>query len=243
MNHSLIIGGTRGIGRALVKLLAEEGGAVSVIGCRAPEEPVTNARYWVVDLLDVSAMARTLEESIKQDGKLNSVVFLQRYRGEGDNWAGEIETSLTATKSLIERLSGEFEESGDKAIVLVSSIAAELVVGGQPVGYHVAKAGFNQMIRYYAVALGPKGIRVNGVSPATVLKDESKEFYLNNEKLLALYRRIIPLGRMGTAEDVARVISFLASHQSAFVTGQNIVVDGGLTLQSQESLARGVASL
>lgn len=99
------------------------------------------------------------------------------------------------------------------------------------------------MVRYYAVTLGPRRIRVNSVSPGTVLKDESKDFYLKNEQLYNLYKGIIPLGRMGTAEEVANVVAFLCSSKASFITGQNIVVDGGLSLIWQETLARKVASL
>jgi NAD(P)-dependent dehydrogenase (short-subunit alcohol dehydrogenase family) len=242
--HSLIIGGTRGIGRALTKLLAVNGHVVSVIGRRPPTESdkdLPNVRHWVADLLDKAQLEAALSEVLQMNGKLNSLAFLQRYRGQGDNWAGEIETSLTATKQIIERLANEFD--GDGGIVLVSSIIGQFVVSGQPVSYHVAKAGIDHMVRYYAVMLGPKGIRVNGVSPASIIKEESREFYLKNEKLLDLFKKIVPLGRIGTAEEVAQVIAFLCSPQASLVTGQNIVADGGMTLQSQESLTRSLTAL
>jgi NAD(P)-dependent dehydrogenase (short-subunit alcohol dehydrogenase family) len=86
------------------------------------------------------------------------------------------------------------------------------------------------------VTLGTKGIRVNSISPGTVLKEESRRAYLQNEKLMNLYRRLTPLERMGTAEDVAHVVEFLCSPKSSFLTGQDIVVDGGLSLQLQEAL-------
>ena len=107
----------------------------------------------------------------------------------------------------------------------------------------MAKAAVMQMVRYYAVALGPKGIRVNAVSPGTTVKDESKQFYADHPELEQLYRDIVPLGRMGTAADVAGVVAFLLSDDASFLTGQNIALDGGATLQAQESLARRVSPL
>ncbi len=245
-NHSLIVGGTRGIGRALVRTLAKENHVLSVIGRRPPAETdrhIPDVHYWVVDLLDQESLADALADVIKQNGKLNHLVFLQRYRGEGDDWVGEIETTLTATKYVIERLVDEFDGSDEDSIVIVSSIASHFVAEEQALSYHVAKAGLNQMIRYYAVVLGSRGIRVNGVSPCTILKEESREFYLQNERLYNLYKTITPLGRMGTSEEIAQVIAFLCSPKASFITGQNIVVDGGLSLQWQESLARKLTSL
>jgi len=94
------------------------------------------------------------------------------------------------------------------------------------------------MVRYWAITLGARGIRVNSVSPGTVLKEESEEFFLNNTSLRELYQRITPLRRFGHAKEVAHVIGFLCSAETSFVTGQDIVVDGGISLQWQESLAR-----
>lgn len=244
--HFLVIGGTRGIGRALVRTLAEESHVLSVIGRRRASEAdrrIPDVHYWLVDLSDRERLSVVLAEIIRQNGKLSNLVFFQRYRGEGDDWIGEIQTSLTATKNIIERLVDEFDDTNENSIVIVSSIAGHFIAEEQPLSYHVAKAGLNQMVRYYAVALGPKGIRVNCVSPGTVLKDESRDFYLQNEQVYNLYRRIIPLGRMGTSEEIAHVIAFLCSPKASFMTGQNIVVDGGLSLQSHESLARKLTSL
>jgi NAD(P)-dependent dehydrogenase (short-subunit alcohol dehydrogenase family) len=99
------------------------------------------------------------------------------------------------------------------------------------------------MVRYWAITLGGRGIRVNSVSPGTVLKEESKKFFLSDPKLSDLYRRITPLGRFGYAREVAQVIGSFCGEQTSFVTGQDIVVDGGVSLQWQESLARDLASL
>jgi NAD(P)-dependent dehydrogenase (short-subunit alcohol dehydrogenase family) len=196
-----------------------------------------------MDLLDEKLISGTCSEIIREQGPVNHLIFTQRYRGTDDEWAGEIETSLTATKNVIEQLSDKFADSNQRSIVIVSSIASRLIAGEQPVGYHVAKAGLHQMVRYYAVTLGHLGIRVNSVSPGTIIKDESKDFYLKNQRLQELYNGITPLGRMGTSDDVAGVISFLCSPQSSFVSGQDIVIDGGRSLVWQETLARDIADL
>jgi NAD(P)-dependent dehydrogenase (short-subunit alcohol dehydrogenase family) len=241
--HSLVVGGTRGIGRAVVRVLASAGHRLSVLGRRAPASPEPGARYWTADLQDREGTRRALEDVVGSAGPLSHIVCLQRYRGQGDGWEGEIDVTLRATRDLVDQLSGHLTGPGSRAIVLVSSVIGTEVIDSQPLAYHVAKAGLEHMVRYYAVKLGPSGVRVNGVSPCTVLKDESRHVYVGNEPLHALYRRLIPLGRMGESEEVARVVAFLCSAEASFMTGQNLVVDGGLSLVWPETLARRMAGL
>jgi 3-oxoacyl-[acyl-carrier protein] reductase len=242
--HSLIVGGTRGIGRELVDQFVRNGHEVSVIARHLPERKSVRVgvRYWPADVRDEASLHAVLRRLVKECGKINHLVFFQRFRGTDDAWRGEIETSLTATKTVVEALQDKFA-AGEKAIVMVSSINAELIAGYLPLGYHVAKAALRQMVRYWAITLGGRGIRVNSVSPGTVLKEESKQFFLRDRMLSDLYRRITPLGRFGHAREVAQVIGFLCSEQTSFVTGQDIVIDGGVSLQWQESLARELQDL
>lgn len=239
--HTLVIGGTRGIGRAIVKTFSNEGHSVSVIGRKLSnpkDASLAHVDYWYTDLKDEKSLLTVIKKIIKKKGKLSHLVFCQRFRGKGDPWKDELRVSLSATKVVIEFLADKFAVTNEKSIVIISSVIGSFVGLEQPLGYHVAKAGLIQMVRYFAVVLGPKGIRVNSVSPATTLKEESRDFYLKNKKLQNLFKKIIPLGRMGTSEDVANLVAFLTSPKSAFITGQNIVIDGGVSLQMQETLAR-----
>jgi NAD(P)-dependent dehydrogenase (short-subunit alcohol dehydrogenase family) len=240
--HTLVVGGTRGIGRAAVRLLASAGHRLSVVGRRAPSSPIEGARYWAADLQDKEATRRALDE-VTASAPLSHLVCLQRFRGEGDAWEGEIDVTLRATRDVVEQLADRFGGPGTNAIVLVGSVIGHEVIDSQPLGYHVAKAGLEHMVRYYAVKLGPRGIRVNGLTPCTVVKDESRDFYAGNEPLQAMYRSLIPLGRMGEADDVARAIAMLCGPAASFITGQNIVVDGGLSLVWPETLARRLSGI
>ncbi|MCX7412429.1 MAG: SDR family oxidoreductase [Planctomycetia bacterium] len=235
MTHSIVIGGTRGIGRAVVRTFAAEGHHVTAMGRSSPpdaDRDQDGVTYQPIDVCDQAASAVVFESLPKVD----NVVFLQRYRGATDAWDGEHETTLSATRRIIELLVARRDPP--RSFVLMSSVASSCVAHNQPASYHVAKAGVDQLVRYFAVALGARGIRVNGVAPATTLKEESQDVFLGNAALLALYAQMIPLGRMGTSQDIADVVSFLCSDRASFVTGQILVVDGGMTLQCPESLVR-----
>jgi NAD(P)-dependent dehydrogenase (short-subunit alcohol dehydrogenase family) len=242
--HTLVIGGTKGIGRVLVNRLIEEGHAVSVISRNLPENDkrIEGALYHAADITSYEYMSKIVLDIIEND-KINHLVFCQQYRGIEDNWLKQIETSLTATKNIIELLCKNINDIQDRTITILSSMAGHMIAEEQPLSYHVVKAGLNQMVRYFALVLGRKGIRVNSVSPITVQKEEAKEFYLRNEQLHELYKSTSPLGRMLSTSDIVDVITFLSSKKASFITGQNIIVDGGMSLYGHESLARKVASL
>lgn len=238
--HTLVIGGSRGTGKVIAQTLVKAGHEISVIGKR---NATSDNHYFQADLTDWNKTEMVLREIIQKKGKLNHIVFCQRFRGIEDDWVGEIDTSLTGTKNVIEWSKNRFKSSLNNSIVIISSVAHNFIALEQPVSYHVAKAGLEGLIRYYAVTLGFKKIRVNAISPGTILKKESEDYYLKNKPLQDLYKQIIPLGRMCKSEDVADLALFLCNPQSQFITGQNITIDGGLSLQGHESLARELTGL
>jgi NAD(P)-dependent dehydrogenase (short-subunit alcohol dehydrogenase family) len=241
--HFLVVGGTRGAGLALVKyLMVIEGNCVSVLG-RSPGEEIAspNVMHYSVDVSNREALIMALDESSEKFGKISSAIFLQRHRANGDQLELELAVALSATKNAIEHLViHDYFTSAPLpgSIVLVSSVADRYVAPEQSLGYHLSKAGLSQLGRYYAVKLGPKGIRVNTVSPCVVAKPEAKAFYDQNQKLVDNLNRSIPLGRSGKFEDIVNAIMFFAGEQASYITGQNLVVDGGLSLRTQESLIR-----
>jgi NAD(P)-dependent dehydrogenase (short-subunit alcohol dehydrogenase family) len=236
MAHSLIVGGSKGLGKAVARKMLERGDAVSIISRSVPLDKLEGARYYPADLEHSEGIIPALEAAT-EDAGVDYVVFAQRYRGGGDAWRGEIEVSLTGSKLVVEHLEKKFT-GGDNGIVFVSSVFSEYVGHGQPLSYHLAKAGMDSMMRFFAANLGKLGIRVNSVTPFTFLKDESREFYLKQPELMRMYESIVPMGRIGTADDVADTILFFCGPQSRFVSGQNLYVDGGLSVVWSESIAR-----
>jgi NAD(P)-dependent dehydrogenase (short-subunit alcohol dehydrogenase family) len=239
--HSVVIGATKSVGRELAGLLAAAGHHVTAVG-RNPGVFPDGIEGLTGDASDADALLTALLRRIGERGKVSSLIFLQRYRGSGDSWAGELAVSMTATKVLVEGLTPHFDPEGDRSICIVTSNASSFVARNQTLGYHTAKAALRQMARFYAVKLGPLGIRVNVVSPCTFVKPESAAHYAQ-EDLQALYRQITPLGRMGSAKEVAKTIAFLCGPDASFITGQDLAVDGGLSLMLQDTLAREVAGI
>ncbi len=246
MKHSIVIGGTKGVGRELAALLANEGQYVTAVG-RNPSAFLATQNGQIEGFVgtveEPEPLLNSLRLQIEKQGELSSLIFLQRYRGNGDSWMGELAVSMTATKVLIEGLVPHFQLEGNRSICIVTSNASTFVARNQSLAYHTSKAALKQMARFYAVKFGQQGIRVNVVSPCTFVKSESAEFYQSQTELQALYAKITPLGRMGTAKEVAKTVAFLCGEDASFITGQELTVDGGLSLMLQDALAREVAGI
>jgi NAD(P)-dependent dehydrogenase (short-subunit alcohol dehydrogenase family) len=243
--HAAVVGGTRGLGRIVVERFLARGCSVSVVSRRKPADFPDDARlrHFAADLENSADLKGLCTQIRDAGGPISYLVLSQRFRGEGDPWAGEIQVGLTASRDLIEGFAANFTETGDHAIGVVSSVYADFVGSSQPVGYHAVKGGLNAMVRHYAATLGRKGIRVNAIMPLTYLKPESRVFYESNEKLMDLYRRLVPLGRLGTAEESADALDFLCSEHASFINGQCLFLDGGVSVVWHEEVAKGFSGL
>lgn len=223
------------------RLAESDSDVVSVFGRTKLVDLPPAASQIEVDVCDGTALTRAIDTAVDHSGKLGCVVFLQRHRGQKDAFRDDVEVAVGASVTAIEHImSHELFDSGDvsRSFVFVGSIADTYVAPEQQLGYHLAKAGLAQLARYYGVQLGPFGVRVNSVSPCIVAKDSSSGFYAANPWLVDRFRKLIPLGRMGTSDDIVRAILFLGGPDATYITGQNLVVDGGITLRSHESLIR-----
>ncbi|GGF49126.1 dehydrogenase [Aliidongia dinghuensis] len=119
---------------------------------------------------------------------------------------------------------------GGGAIVNMSSMQAELAIPTR-VPYGVSKAAINQLTKIFALSLATKGVRVNAVAPGTILTDLTRGGVLSNEDSYRMILSRTPMGRCGEVDEIGSVVSFLASSDASYVTGQTLYVDGGrLTL-------------
>lgn len=239
--HSIVIGGTGGLGKVVVKTLEQDEHLVSVLTRNPPSNERHSLLHYIqADLFDIDNCLHEINKAIVTRGKIQHLIFLQRFRGTTESWENDLEIGLNVTRQIIDHLSQAFDTTSgsNSSIIIVSSVAGKLANHSQPLSYSIVKAGLNHMVKYYAAQLGPKGIRVNAVSPIGFVKEESKKFYYHDKKELSeLYEKIVPLGRMCTTEDIANVISFLCSKKAAYISAQNIIVDGGLSALAHESLA------
>jgi len=243
MNHYLVIGGTKGTGLYIANYLCKlsHNNYVSSIG-RTAKNISNNKRlkFHQTDVNDRESILKSIDDAVRLYGKYDSVIFAQRNRSSSDDFLTDLNVALTATKISLEYIIGNklLKKNGLKSIVMIGSVISTYVGYEQPVGYHVAKAGLLQLGRFYALKYGSLGIRINTVSPCVLVKKESAKFYNKDIKLKSLFQCFIPLGRVGCSKDIAKVVEFLCMHNSSYITGQNIVVDGGLTLRSHESIIR-----
>lgn len=209
MSHVVIVGASKGIGRDIQPHLLKLGH-------------------------DVSSAKRD-DRGVGIPSDATGLLLCQRFRGEGDDWNGEINASLTWTKRIAEWAA----HSQVSSVVVMASVAAVSVEEEQPVSYHACKAALVEMVKYYAVTLAPR-IRVNAIIPGLTIKPEARGFYDSHPELEALYSTCTPMGRTCHVEDLANAVDFLIGPKSSYITGQTLVVDGGISLRSPWALARKV---
>ena len=232
-NITIVFGGTRGIGKIISKTLSERGDLLIT----ASRANLDKKSHLSIDLsLKKSRIKSIVLKYFKNKKfKIKNIIFCQKYIG--NEFSLNFDVMLNSTNFIIELLKNKM--SKDSSIVLLSSIAIKAIADEQPLGYHVAKAGIEQMAKFYAVALGNKGIRCNCVLPTRIIKPENYRFYnKKNNPITKIIKKITPLNRMGVAQDVANLVEFLTSDKSSFITGCTIPIDGGAHLQSQELIAK-----
>ena len=235
--HTILVGASKGIGREVAASFLRADFDVTILSRTAPAG-LDGAVHIEVDLSDLDAVREVAATLVDGRPPFRCLVFLQRMRGEVDSDAlrQELTVSVEATNLLIESLTANRPTNHPGAIVIVGSLAADLVAADQPLSYHVAKAALNAMVRYYAVQLAQHGIRVNGVTPGNVLREEARPYFRENPAEYERRIRHTPLGRMARADEIADVISYLCSDHASFITGQVVVADGGLSLMFQGTL-------
>jgi NAD(P)-dependent dehydrogenase (short-subunit alcohol dehydrogenase family) len=251
---ALVTGAAGRLGTVLVEALAElkarvvildlDPGACSALADRVKADYGVDALPLAVDLLDTQRVSTVPDAVVERFGRLDVLVncaamvntaglkgWVAPFGEQGvEAWRAALETNLTAPFALIQACVAPLGESGHGSIINVGSIYG--LIGpdmrlyedtdmGNAAAYAASKGGLLQFTRWLATVLAPN-IRVNAISPGGIWRDQPDTFRQR-------YEARTPLRRMGSEEDFKGALAYLATDLSAYVTGQNIVVDGGFT--------------
>ena len=242
---TIITGSSRGIGRAAAELLASRGHRV-VISSRNQDSCEQVAEAIRADGGEAVAIAchvgqdeqlqGLVEKTAEAFGRIDHLVLNAASNpvyGPSDNVDRKafdviMHNNVYGSLRLSHLVRPHIAKAGGGAVVLVSSIAG--LLGNRVIGaYGMSKAAENQLVRNLALEFGGDGIRVNGVAPGLIRTDFSKAL-LADERAVKHFEATTPLGRIGEPEDIARVIAFLVGPDSAWLSGQVITADGGITV-------------
>lgn len=232
---ALVTGATRGIGRRIADDLERAGAHVIVTGTKArveAAEPSGNRSFLAVDFLDERATTSFLEalddypriDVCINNAGINRIAPIAQTRL--DDWKAIQRVNLEAPMRILTRIAPRMAGKGYGRIVNIASILG--VVGkAQRALYSMSKFGLGGLTKAIALELGAANVLANTVSPGFV-RTELTDSILGPEEQAAL-RGQIPVGRFAEPEDISPLVVFLASSANTYVTGQNVVIDGGFT--------------
>lgn len=238
---ALITGGTRGIGKAIVEQFAAAGAAVAFtyLSSEAAAQTLTHtlntqgakAKAYGSDASDFAAAEALITEVLKDFSKIDILINNAGITRDGlilrmqeGAWDEVQAANLKACFNTTRHLSRHFMRQRSGNIINISSIVGIKGNPGQS-NYVASKAGIIGFTKSVAQELGSIGVRCNAIAPGFIQTDMTDKL---DEKTLEQYKRMIPLRRVGTAQEVAQVCLFLASELSAYITGQTLQVDGGM---------------
>lgn len=241
---ALITGASRGIGKAIAQVLAEHGCAVA-LAARTPDaiqqaaDEINasggRALAFAADVTDEDSAERLVTETVAALGRLDILINnaggnsfsvpVAQMRSSG--WSKTMALNVESTVRFIQQALPHLVESGHGSIINVGSVAG---LRGAPMMSHygAAKAAIASLTRSLSIEVAHQGVRVNALVPGWIETDLT-DFLRGDENTEASVLSRVPLGRWGRSEEIAEAALFLASDASSFMTGQELVVDGGLS--------------
>ncbi len=246
--------GWGGIGAAIAYRYAREGARLVINNSSRPEKLEQTAEHIrafggevatvIGDVSDSATWKALVATALERYGKIDILVHSAAYAVMGrtvdltdDDWDRTLAVTLRGPILGVRHCIPEMIKSGGGAIVFISTVNAT-ITNPSFSAYSVAKGGLNALTRSVAFEYGRSGIRCNAIAPGQIVGEREAARMLDDPLEDQLSTDCYPLGRYGRPDDIAGCALFLASEDSAFVTGIVLTADGGLTLQSPEALVR-----
>lgn len=241
---ALVTGGARGIGAAICRKLASMGADIAVVDYSNQEQAVAlgteisnqygvNVRYYQCDVSDAEQCKAVVKQVITDFGNVTILVNNAGITRDGlllgmkeADFDAVINTNLKGTFNMTQACYRPFMKQKYGKIINLASVSGLLGTAGQA-NYAASKAGVMALTKVTARELASRGVTCNAVAPGFIATDMTKEV---SEEATKNYLESIPMGRMGTPEDVANLAGFLASPDSDYLTGTVIRIDGGLAI-------------
>lgn len=245
---AVVTGAGHGIGRASALALGREGARLALLDVRADAVQETrelagaegiDASCWQADVSDAEQVQRCIGEIVDRCGRIDilhsnagvlyaGTVLSQTIEEWDHTYAVNVRSMFLAARAVVPVM----QASGGGSIITTASISGMI---GEPnlVAYNSSKGAVINLTRQLAVEWGRQGIRVNAICPGWIETgfNDPVLAHLSEAELAAMVDTWIPLGRQGTAEDIAPSVVFLASDDARYITGSLVVIDGGLTAQ------------
>jgi len=246
---AIIIGASKGIGKGIAEVFAQHGAKLILVSRSEKEltqlaEDILSqggdASIIVADVSQEEDMQRMAAEVLKKYSRIDILIqnagiypFSRLEEMSTEQWHTVLNTNLTGSFYAIKACLPAMKQQNQGRIVLTSSISGPRVGLPGASHYTASKAGMNGFMKTIAIELAKYNITVNAVEPGNILSEGFEEL---GEDHLKKMTKAIPLGRLGTAEEVAYAHLFLASDEARYITGQSIIVDGGQLLPESSEL-------
>ncbi len=249
---AVITGAAQGIGRGIAHRFVEEGAAVVVADIQEERGPSTTeelrgkggrATFVHTDVTEDAQIKRMIDRAVEEYGRLD-VLVNDAYWNKGGtavdldlvDWNKALSAMVTASFLGAKYAVPVMERNGGGSIISISSVHG-LLAAARGVVYETAKGALIMLVKEMAVDFGPMGIRVNAICPGLIVHEKNAGAMQQNEFRAGIRKMDYPVRRWGTPLDIANAALYLASDEASFVTGHALVVDGGMTIQLQDSFS------